>query len=254
MRIISAPPFAGEVNVKQGHKNGNKSASGGKPTLADLYAQRAAPTADWSDMGSLDHFVQFYQNDQHFIESVSEYFTHCIRVGDTSIVVATASHHKKIDATIRKFGVDLDAARGAGKFYSYDADEMLSKFMKNGKADEKKFHRMVEEVLSAAAGRNGRIRIFGEMVAILALDGNFDAALHLEEMWSTLHGQHSFSLFCAYPTSAFKTKKSVEALYKICDDHTKVIPDESYTSLTNTNDRMREIALLQQRANWQNEK
>ncbi len=78
--------------------------------------------------------------------------------------------------------------------------------------------------------------------------GKSDAALHLEQLWNDLAQTQSFSLRCAYPIASFSRESDGGPFLKICAAHSEVIPDESYTSLPSSEERLRSIGLLQQRA------
>ena len=111
------------------------------------------------------------------------------------------------------------------------------------------FRKVVGDVLTRAAGKSSRhVRAFGEMVALLAGDGNFKAATQLEQLWNELQNKHEFGLFCAYSLSAFNGDNS-KALIDVCQEHSHVIPAESYNGLTSDQDRLRTIVVLQQKAN-----
>src|SRR5260370_29005270 len=86
------------------------------------------------------------------------------------------------------------------------------------------------------------------MVALLCADGKIDAALKLEQLWNELARSHSFHLYCAYPMKSFDQKSHSQAFRNICGEHTHVIPAEDYTALASEEERLRHIALLQQRA------
>ena len=79
------------------------------------------------------------------------------------------------------------------------------------------------------------------MVAVLWAEGAREAALRLEELWNDLGRQIPFSLLCAYPLKAFGSEAGAEPLQRICNEHTQVIPAESYTALADTDARRRSI-------------
>src|SRR4051812_10224001 len=39
--------------------------------ISQLTEESCAPPVDWSDMDESDHFVQFYENDEYLVDSVS---------------------------------------------------------------------------------------------------------------------------------------------------------------------------------------
>ena len=51
----------------------------------------------------------------------------------------------------------------------------------------------------AVASKQGRIAVFGELVALLWADGKPPEAIRVEQLWNDLAKSHSFSLLCAYP-------------------------------------------------------
>jgi hypothetical protein len=86
------------------------------------------------------------------------------------------------------------------------------------------------------------------MVALLWAEGNYAAAVRVEELWNDLQKTYSFSLFCAYPINAFTGERFAEPLTGVCTAHSSVIPAESYADLVNHDDRLRAIIQLLQKA------
>jgi len=66
------------------------------------------------------------------------------------------------------------------------------------------------------------------MVALLFAEGMPEAAIRLEKLWNHLARSHSFSLRCAYPMLGFCRQEHVDSLFRICAEHSDVIPDERY--------------------------
>ena len=82
------------------------------------------------------------------------------------------------------------------------------------------------------------------MVGLLIDDGQSEACVRLEELWS----RYRFSLFCAYPIDQLASESGGEYMSRICCHHVRIIPAESYMSITDPQHRMRAIAFLQQRS------
>jgi signal transduction histidine kinase len=103
----------------------------------------------------------------------------------------------------------------------------------------------------ARAAEGGRhVRVFGEMVALLAAEGNHSAVVRLEELWNGLQKVHAFSLFCAYPLDRMAGEAPGDLLDSVCAEHSRVVPAESYTALPTPDTRLRAITVLQQKARW----
>jgi hypothetical protein len=89
--------------------------------------------------------------------------------------------------------------------------------------DARRFAEVIAEAIRRARRGEGRVRAFGEMVALLALDGRWQAALHLEELWSALVAEHSLSLLCAYPNALFQETDMRGAFEMVCTQHTAIV-------------------------------
>lgn len=226
----------------------NKSVAELVPTNDEITAGVAAPRSDWSEMGTSDHFVQFYETDLFLLNSVGGFIGAGLRSGDACIVVATKAHREGLDARLRAYGVDPAVAGACGQYVSLEAAEVLSEFMVDGSPDPVRFAGVIGTIIAAAAEGRGRVRIFGEMVALLWADDNRNAAIRLEELWNDLRQTHPFALFCAYPMHGFGGEELVEPLGDVCATHSRVIPAESYTELADADERLRAILQLQQKA------
>jgi signal transduction histidine kinase len=207
-----------------------------------------APAACWAETGEQDHFVQFYESDEFLIDSLSGYVREGLETGDACVVVATHARREGLDARLRASGLDTDGARASGLLVTLDAAETLSRFMSNDAPDARRFEDVVGGTLARAAEVGQRVRVFGEMVALLWAEGKSDAALRLEGLWNDIQKTHAFRLFCAYPLNGFDGETQAALLGGVCAEHARVIPAESYTSLAREDERLRAITELQRKA------
>jgi signal transduction histidine kinase/CheY-like chemotaxis protein len=217
-------------------------------TGADLTARTHAPLTDWSEMSESEHFVQFYETDLFLLNSVGGFIGTGLRATDACIVVATKAHRDGLDARLQAYGVDVAAAGASGQYVSLDAAETLAEFMVDGSPDPVRFAGVVGGIIARASKGRSRVRVFGEMVALLWAGENRTAAIRLEELWNDLHATHPFVLFCAYPMNGFGGRALAEPLGEVCATHSRVIPAESYTGLADQDERLRAILQLQQKA------
>lgn len=218
------------------------------PDTTNLTGQDFAPLSHWSEMSESEHFVQFYETDGFLLNSLSGFVGAGLRAGEAVIVIATKEHRVGLDELLKGSGLDIFSARATGQYISLDAGETLSKFMVDGQPDAELCFQIVGSIIERAAQGRPRVRIFGEMVALLWAEGNCDAAIHLEELWNNLGKIHPFSLFCAYTLNGFNGEEFAERLGHVCAGHSRVIPAESYTALDNADERLRAITVLQQKA------
>jgi PAS domain S-box-containing protein len=212
----------------------------------------SAPPPDWNDLDHCGHVVQFYADDGFLLEGLSRFIGSALGAGDVGIVIATKPHRDELASRLQALGLDTARSVKQGRFISLDASETLSKFMVNGWPDESLFAEVVggliKRVSSSGKGATPRIAAFGEMVALLWADGQGEAAIRLEQLWNDLAREHSFYLHCAYPMNGFSRSEDSDSIRKICAEHSHVIPAESYTGLGSEPDRLRNVALLQQKA------
>ncbi|HEX5502707.1 MAG TPA: MEDS domain-containing protein, partial [Thermomicrobiales bacterium] len=208
----------------------------------------AAPRADWRDLEASRHFVQFYEADAALVDAVAGFIGASLRAGDVGVVLATAAHRAGIEDRLAAYGLDPAAARAEGRYVARDAADLLARIMVDGAPEPARCAEVLGGVVARAAGGGRRVRVFGELVALLALDGNYAAAVRLEAFWNDLLRTHDFALFCAYPLACLQGAAQADALGAVCAAHAGVIPAESYTALPTPDDRLRAIAALQQRA------
>ncbi len=195
-----------------------------------------------------DHIVQFYESDTVLVDSVSRYVCEGLESGESCIVIATPTHRDSLDRELTARGIDVAIATALGHYISLDAQETLSKFMIDDSPDPKRFDAAVGRVIADAAGAGRPIRAFGEIVALLWTNGNDVAAIQLEDLWNQVSNRYTFRLLCAYPMDGFGCDSHARHFAEICGHHSQVVPAESYTRLGGPSERLREIALLQQKA------
>ena len=210
-----------------------------------------APPPQWHDHDYHGHVVQFYSEDEFLVDAISRFLGVSLAAGDAAIVLATKTHREGIARKLKERGLDVTSSELKGRYFALDAAETLSLFMLDGIPDVVRFRAVIGGVLEqakAAAGDRARATVFGEMVALLWAAGKRDAAIRLEELWNDLAQTHAFSLRCAYPMADFHREEHSAAFRAICEQHSGVIPGESYTSLASEADRLRNITYLQQKA------
>jgi excisionase family DNA binding protein len=195
-----------------------------------------------------EHFVQFYESDEFLLEAVAEYIGPSLRAGDAGFVVATDSHIARLEDVLSAQGLDLAAARASGRYVTLDAVDTLSRFMVDDEPDPARFNEVIGQLLDAATADGRRVRVYGEMVALLANAGNHTATIRLEQLWNNLQHRQQFSLFCGYPMDRFGGQSLAELLGDVCGEHSRVVPTESYTSIVDQAERLRAVAVLQQQA------
>ncbi len=211
-----------------------------------------APVAQTLSPNQDEHVVQFYADDTFLLDVLSRFIAGAIAVGDAAIVFVTNVHHEGLAQRLRALGMHTAKAVSQGRYVLLDAHETLSRFLVGGLIDETRFSEIIGGVLTrarnAAGGKDSGVAVFGEMVALLWADGRPQEALRVEQLWNNLAHSQSFRLLCAYPITGFNNERHVEPFLKVCAQHSGVVPSESYLGLSSTEERLRSIAHLQQKA------
>jgi signal transduction histidine kinase len=212
----------------------------------------ALPLAGWCDSDGPAHVVQFYKDDAFLLDELSRFIGSALVAGDYGILFATESHRRGITRRLRSRGLDVGVAVEQGRYIALDAETTLANLMVNGLPYPARLSAIMDSLMGRAKlladGRQARVRIFGEMVALLWSEGNREAAIRLEQIWRELAQRYDFSLRCAYPISDFGRAADSQAFLQICAEHSGVIPAESYVALADEEARLRQLSHLQQQA------
>jgi signal transduction histidine kinase len=220
--------------------NGN--GNGSFEPLASIVVDTLTTPWDWSSSHE-QHFVQFYEQDDFIVDSLCKFVTAGFDAGETAVVAATDAHLTALNERLIEQGFDLAFVTESGNYIPLSAETTLAQLRPDGALSADRFSDTIGVTILKAANRR-RIRVFGELVALLLAEGNIDAAIELEGMWNELQLKHPFSLYCAYPMRGFNDR----SLDDVCGAHAHVIPAESFTTLPSADTQSRAITLLQQKA------
>jgi len=188
-----------------------------------------------SDPGpSCAHQVQFYDDEKILIASAADFLAEALAEGGCALILATEAHR-------RNFRMRLSGVGPDDSIVFVDAAEALGQIVLNDKPDERLFNQLVGGLLDTLQGR-GKLRIYGELVALLCADGKHEDALLLEGYWNRLATRREFELFCGYPLSVFPGTAHAAVFRHVCQAHSRVIPIGGTAIMAPA-----EIAVLQQK-------
>lgn len=178
--------------------------------------------AFWAEMSACEHFVQIYETDDVFMDTLTGFISGGLMPGHSAVVIATAGHRRELDKRLTAMGLDVAAAKSQDQLISLDAEATLGKFLIRGWPDEDLFESVITDILMGATNNGRKVRAFGEMVALMWARGDCGATVRLEHLWNRLCQKETFALFCAYPKSGF-TENPSESITHICAQHSKVL-------------------------------
>ncbi|HEY0940497.1 MAG TPA: MEDS domain-containing protein [Steroidobacter sp.] len=155
-------------------------------------------------MSNSAHIIHFYASDEDYVQAAGSFLREGLAAGDTCVAVSTAEHHRQLDAYLLDAGLNSATLAAEYRYIPLQADHSLQTFFDAREGiDRDRFHRQFNLLVSQAAARGQPVRIFGEMVSLLAEQGHPTAAIELEELWNELSRHRHFTLFCFYKVSPF---------------------------------------------------
>src|SRR6476661_2124001 len=216
-------------------------------------ASRRRRTELARELAGHGHSAQFYEDDRYLIETVVDFFAAGLVDGQCAVAFVSRGHGEMITAGLHEKGFDVDRTRTNGQLILLDVHELLASFMVGTTPDAARFRHALEGVLGShtrfgdGARERRPVLAFSELVDVLCRQGNIDAAIRVEELWNELAESYTFAMLCAYDLGTFSEDTHDAALRAVCNQHAHVMPTERYMR-ADDGARMREIALLQQRA------
>ena len=165
------------------------------------------------------HAVYFYQRDIFLINHLVQFAKEGLDKGEPLLFVTTTDHRIVLHRRLVNENVLVPFK---GVYTAMDATDTLSRFMVDDWPDEKLFMKEIGDMIKLIA-KGTRIRIYGEMVAVLWARGQYSAAIQLEKLWNKLATQHDFALLCGYRSSDFEDEK-VSLRRDVCACHSNVVP------------------------------
>ena len=185
-------------------------------------------TAENSNRVETAHLVQLFDSDGSLVEAVAAFFAEGLRRNETMLAVMDEERWYSVAMRLGAAGLPIDEALRCGRMTVRSAAHTLKKFMRPDGPDPRLFAASVGTLVSGLAAWGRPIRIYGEMVNVLAAQGEYAAAHELEEFWNTLGMQKELKLFCGYSAAHFGDPIHAEALRRICASHTEVLssPDD----------------------------
>ena len=149
------------------------------------------------------HSLQFFDCLDSAADAVSGFIAEGIQAGDVVLAVMRRETWESTARRLRERGLDPAGVQASGGLTVLDAVATLETFRVNGRIDQKLFEDSVGTLVWALASGDRRLRIYGEMVDVLASAGDFRTALQLEARWNELRAENPFTLFCGYSSENF---------------------------------------------------
>jgi len=169
------------------------------------------------------HVVQLFDSDESLADAVSAFLYEGFKRSETLLVVIDEQRWYSVAMRLAAREVPVDELLQSGQLTVRDASDTLKLFMRRGRPDRRAFEDSVGQLIRDLSTRGAALRIYGEMVNVLAAQGEYRAAHLLEEIWNDLGRRSPFRLFCGYGSAHFGDPRHGESLRRICESHSHVL-------------------------------
>ncbi len=148
--------------------------------------------------------VQFYESDELLCDLVARFLLPATNSQAYALAVVTPSHKSGIRAALAGRSIDVDAVVASGRLAFADAEATLARFMVGPMPDWDLFRTTITDLVPPAASQRAMpVRAYGEMVDVLWAEGNFKAAVRLEQMWNDVRNLWGVPFLRAYAMGGF---------------------------------------------------
>ena len=173
----------------------------------------------------MNHRLHLFDTPESLGQTVAAFLLEGYRDGDHLLIVAKPRHVDAVLAALRASGCFTGDGEPSTRLVALDAAEILRAITRNGLIDAALFRKTVKPVVQALAS-GGRLRIYGEIVELLAEEEDMAGAIALERLWNALAAEVPFTLMCGYSSAHFAGDGARSALRHICQTHTESVATE----------------------------
>jgi hypothetical protein len=168
------------------------------------------------------HVAQLFDSDDSLADGVASFLREGLMRNGQVLAVVSEVRWYAISMRLSALGWPTDEAVRLGHLVVRNATQTLDEFMIDGRLRTGLFFATVGTLVEGLTACRKPLRIYGEMVDLLAARGDYAAALELEDLWNELASEHRFTLLCGYTAGYFGDPRNAKDLRRICDAHSAV--------------------------------
>jgi hypothetical protein len=174
---------------------------------------------DIEGAGAPRHSCQLFDTPDSVATSVGAFIRDGLEADASVLAVMCPESWASTARYLRAEGVSPSAVLASGQLTMIDAATTLASFRRGGQIDPQLFETSIGSLVRTLAGGDRHLRVYGEMVDVLAMEGDFRASLQLEALWDELMASVPFDLLCGYSAVNFGNPRSADALRRIGAAH-----------------------------------
>ena len=170
-----------------------------------------------------EHIVQLFDTTDSLANVVSAFLNEGWEAGDHLVVVAKPGHWSRTADRLERRGCPVAQATRSGRLSVHDAATTLARISRYGAVDRQLFFEHIGALIGRLVSESrASLRVYGEMVELLAEEGDLRGAQQLEMLWNELAERQTFKLLCGYSAAHFADPQTLPGLHAICGLHTRV--------------------------------
>jgi hypothetical protein len=169
-----------------------------------------------------EHIIQLFDTADSLANVVSAFLNEGWQRGDHLLVVAKPAHWARTSQRLERRGCPVPQAITDGRLIVLDAATILARITRFGIIDRQLFLDHVGTLIGRLVAESSGLRIYAEMVELLAEEGDLRGAQLVERLWNELSEREPFTLLCGYSAAHFTGGHALPSLRAICGAHTRV--------------------------------
>ena len=149
------------------------------------------------------HTVQFYDSEEIAIKRRCESIAEELLDGNALICFVSSCNRNSFEQQLQTLGFDIPNLQQSQQLQFYDAAQMCVDFSKDQLSGLNGLKNYIGAIIEQASQLFPRVQIYGEIVNLFCLTGNFASALALERIWNELGDSYKITLHIATDRAAF---------------------------------------------------
>jgi hypothetical protein len=168
-----------------------------------------------------EHALQLFDAARSRADATARFLAEGWEAGDHNVVIAKQAHGELIADFLEKLGYPARSAPPATLRF-LDAHSTLRRMRRRGVFVRDAGYQVMTELVDEASTFGRPLRIYGEVVDILAEEGSFNEACDLEAAWNAVLTGRQARVLCGYAAAHFADPQQAGWLTSICQHHSHV--------------------------------
>ncbi|HTL44394.1 MAG TPA: MEDS domain-containing protein [Vicinamibacterales bacterium] len=165
------------------------------------------------------HAVTLFDSDASRAAAIATFVLEALVADEPVAVLATGAHWEAVVRAAGEGAALISQRLTDGRLAFLDAEVLLYDISRGGVPDRELFRRAIGQLQRSLPA--GRVRVYGELVDLLAARGDLDAALRLEQLWNELLDREPITLLCGYDATVFAPDRAAARLRSVCECHSE---------------------------------